>query len=251
MYFGFKDRVAIVTGGTRGIGLATAKALNTEGCTVVVCGRNSSSLLEAEAEGLIALQTDVTQADQVESLIAQVHARFGRIDILVNNAGGSLGGGGFQASAIEQWHRVFEMNVFSALTASKAAIPFMKEKKWGRIIHISSIWGKEGGGGAAYNAAKAAMISMSKSMAHDLAKDGILVNTVAPGSIWFPGGGWDRRMQADPQAIAKFVESDMPFGRFGSPEEVARMVVFLASEAASLVTGACLVVDGGQSHSNI
>jgi len=252
MHMGFKDRVAIVTGGTRGIGLAIAKTLLGEGCgAVAVCGRTKASLDAAAAEGLDTYDVDLTDAGQTEAFIHRVQDRYGRLDILVNNAGGSLGGGGFQASSLDQWRKVLEINLIASLVASKAAIPAMQRQKWGRIIHISSIWGKEGGGGAAYNAAKAALISMSKSMARDLAGDGILVNTVAPGSVWFPGGGWDKRMQADPDAIARFVAQDMPFGRFGSPEEVARVVVFLASEAASLVTGSCLVVDGCQSHSNI
>ena len=250
MHLGFKDRVAIVTGGTRGIGLATAKALATEGCQVAVCGRTSASLRAAEAEGLAAFEVDLNIESQTVAFVDAVQARFGRLDILVNNAGGSLGGGGFQAASIQQWRQVMEINLFAALVASKAAVPHMQRRQWGRIIHISSIWGKESGGGAAYNAAKAALISLSKAMAQDLAKEGILVNTVAPGSILFVGGGWEKRMHADPAAIAAFVERDMPLGRFGNPEEVARTVVFLASEAASLITGACLVADGGQSHSN-
>lgn len=251
MHLGFKDRVAIVTGGTRGIGLATAKALALEGCQVAVCGRSVESLRAAEAEGLFAYETDLNDEAQTTGFVQAVHRRFGRLDILVNNAGGSLGGGGFQASTLDQWRRVMEINLFSALAASKAAVPLMQERGWGRIIHISSIWGKEGGGGAAYNAAKAALISLSKAMARDLAKDGILVNTVAPGSVLFPGGGWDKRLQADPKGIGDFVSRDLPFGRFGAPEEVARTVVFLASEAASLISGSCIVVDGCQSHSNI
>jgi 3-oxoacyl-[acyl-carrier protein] reductase len=127
----------------------------------------------------------------------------------------------------------------------------MQAQEGGVIITISSIYGREGGGHITYNAAKAAEISMSKSLAGELAKDNIRVNSVAPGSILFPGGGWERRQQADPEGIAAFVESDMPLGRFGKPEEVADVVVFLASERASLVTGACLNVDGCQSKSNI
>ncbi len=251
MDLGFKDRVAIVTGGTRGIGLATARALALEGCHVGVCGRSVDSLRAADAEGLFACQADLNDEHQTTAFVDSVHAKFGRLDILVNNAGGSLGGGGFQVSTLDQWRRVMDINLFSALVASKAAVPHMQQRHWGRIIHISSIWGKEGGGGAAYNAAKAALISLSKAMARDLANDGILVNTVAPGSVLFPGGGWDKRMQADPQGIAAFVERDLPLGRFGRPDEVARTVVFLASEAAGLISGSCIVVDGCQSHSNL
>jgi 3-oxoacyl-[acyl-carrier protein] reductase len=246
MHLGLKDRVAIVTGGTRGIGLATANALATEGCIVAVCGRTP-----VQVEGLYSYAVDVTEPDALSGFVNSVHKRFGRLDILVNNVGGSLGGGGFTESSIEQWQGVFDVNVFSTLVASKAAIPHMKPGGYGRIINISSIWGKEGGGGAAYNAAKAAVISMSKAMARDLAPDGILVNAVAPGSILFPGGGWDKKLKADPAKIEKFVQDDMPLGRFGSPEEVARLVVFLASEAASLITGSCIVADGCQSHSNL
>ena len=119
------------------------------------------------------------------------------------------------------------------------------------IIMVSSIWGREGGGHITYNAAKAGEISMSKALAYELASDNIRVNTVAPGSILFPGGGWERRIKADPEGMATFVEQNLPLGRFGKPEEIANVVVFLASERASLVSGACINVDGCQSKSNI
>ena len=134
---------------------------------------------------------------------------------------------------------------------SRAVIPTMQQQGGGVIIMISSIWGREGGGHITYNAAKAAEISMSKSLANELAADNIRVNTVAPGSILFPGGGWNRRQKADPEGIAGFVKRDFPLGRVGKPEEIGDVVVFLASERASLVTGACLNVDGCQSKSNI
>ena len=111
---------------------------------------------------------------------------------------------------------------------------------------IASIWGREAGGGPSYNVAKAAEISLAKAMARDLAKDNIRVNSVAPGSILFPGGGWDRRSKADPEGMKAFVERDFPFQRFGKPEEVAAVVTFLCSPRASWVHGACVVVDGGQ-----
>ena len=132
-------------------------------------------------------------------------------------------------------------------------IPAMKKQKSGSIIFISSIFGRESGGAtlSIYNATKSALISMAKVMATELAGEGIRVNSVAPGSIRFPGGSWDKRCIDDPEGMAKFIENELPIGRFGMVEEVANVVSFLSSEKASLVTGACLNVDGGQSRSLI
>ena len=134
---------------------------------------------------------------------------------------------------------------------SRLVVPIMDAQGSGAIINISSIWGRELGGSSSYNAIKAAEIGLSKNLAKELAPKGIRVNSVAPGSILFPGGGWDRRQKADPDGMARFIEQTMPLGRFGKPEEVANVVVFLASNKASLVTGACINVDGCQSHSLI
>jgi len=251
MDLGLKGRVAAVTGGTRGIGLAIAELLADEGANVAVCARSQASLESVRDRGWLAVEADMTREDDAKRFVDLAAAKWGRLDILVNNAGGSLGGGSFTQSSIEQWRAVMDANVMSTLYASKAAVPHMRAARWGRIIHIASVWGRESGGGSAYNAAKAAVISMSKSMAQDLAKDGILVNVVAPGSVWFPEGGWDKRMQADPAKIEAFVKSDMPLGRFGAPEEVAAVVALLASERGGLVTGACWAVDGSQGKSNI
>jgi 3-oxoacyl-[acyl-carrier protein] reductase len=134
---------------------------------------------------------------------------------------------------------------------SQLVLPGMIERGWGRIVAITSVWGRETGGAPAYNAAKAAEISIVKSLAREVAGKGVTVNSVAPGSILFTGGGWDRRQKADPEGIAEFVRRDMPLGRFGDVDEVASVVAFICSMQASLVNGAVIAVDGGQSRSGI
>jgi 3-oxoacyl-[acyl-carrier protein] reductase len=127
----------------------------------------------------------------------------------------------------------------------------MLARGWGRVVVITSVWGRESGGAPAYNAAKAAEISFVTSLAREVAAKGVTVNAVAPGSVLWEGGGWHRRQQSDPDAIAELVKREMPLGRFGTVDEVANLVAFVCSQQASLVNGACIAVDGGQSRSNI
>lgn len=256
MDLGLRGKVAIVTGGSRGIGRAIALALADEGCAVAISARGREGLDRTveEIRGLgvpaLGVVGDMTRVADVERLFGEAVARLGGVDVLVNNVGGSRGGR-LQDSSDEDFIEAHTANFMAAVRASRLAVPEMRKRGGGRIITISSIWGREAGGTAPYNAAKAAEISLSKSLAKELAMDGILVNTVAPGSILFPGGGWERRRNADPGEMADFVKREMPLGRFGRPEEVAAVVVFLASERASLVTGACIPVDGCQTRSNI
>ena len=145
------------------------------------------------------------------------------------------------------WRRLLAQ---AAVRATRAAVPHLRASGGGCIVHIASIFGRESGGVPAYNAMKAAMISHAKAMALELAPE-IRVNSVAPGSVAFPGGSWGRRLEEDPEGMAAFVQQHIPMGRFGTPEEIANVVVFLCSDRASWVTGACINVDGGQSRSNI
>ena len=250
MDLGLTDKVAIVTGGSRGIGRSIALALAAEGCRVAICARNEEALRATEAElakstDALGIVADVTQAADVERLIQETVDRFGRLDILVNNAGvrGS-------DDTDEIWNAIYESNLLAAARATRAAVPHLRASGSGSVVHITSIYGRESGGPLAYNAIKSAMNSHAKALALELAPD-IRVNAVAPGSIAFPGGSWGRRLKEDPEGMAKFIEENIPLGRFGTPEEIANVVVFLCSSQASWVTGACINVDGGQSHSNI
>ncbi len=253
------DKVAIVTGSSKGLGLATAMALVQEGCRLTICARGEQRLDEAATElrrlsggyeQVLAVGADLATAEGVEKVVAETVGRFGGLDILVNNVGLARGAGIVDTSDAD-WQEALDQTLFPAVRASRLAVPHMRRRGGGSIVMIASIWGRESGGRMTYNAVKAAEISLAKAMAQQLARDNIRVNSVAPGSIRFPGGSWDRRVQEDPEGMAEFVRRELPFGRFGRPEEVGAVVAFLVSPRASWISGASVPVDGCQSRSLI
>jgi len=246
---GLAGRTALVTGGTHGIGLAIARALVGEGARVAVVARGEEALRATETElGVTGVAADLATEEGCERAFQEAVAALGQVDILVNNLGGRAGTT-WADTGVAELEAALTVNLFAAVRMSRQALPGMTARAWGRILVISSIYGRETGGAPSYNAAKAAEISFAASLAREVGAKGVLVNSVAPGSILFDGGSWDRRQKADPEGIAAFVTRELPLHRFGRPEEVAAVVAFLCGERASLVNGACITVDGGQSRS--
>lgn len=251
------DKVALITGSSRGLGFASARALLDEGCRVVICARGAERLQAAAGElgaastpeRVLAVQADLSVADEIAALINRTTETFGGLDILINNVG-RAGGAGVVDTDDQEWQSALDETLFPAIRASRLAVPHLR-RRGGVIIMVTSIWGRESGGRMTYNAVKAAEISLAKSMSRELARDGIRVNSVAPGSISFPGGSWHRRQQEDPEGMTAFVRDNLPLGRFGRAEEVGTVIAFLASPRASWISGACITVDGGQSRSAI
>lgn len=242
----------LVSGGSRGIGRAIALAFAAEGARVAVVARGADGLAEvtaalaARGDGHAAITADVATIDGAAAAVDVAVAALGGLDVVIANVGKS-----FARTAQEMDDADLEAslaaNLWTTARVARNAMPHLARAA-GNLVFVASLFGREAGGAPGYNVAKAAVIALAKALARDHARDGVRVNSVAPGSILFPGGGWDRRQRADPAGIAAFVERELPFGRFGTPEEVADVVVFLASARARWIHGACIAVDGGQSR---
>ncbi|TVP76672.1 MAG: SDR family oxidoreductase [Gemmatimonadales bacterium] len=253
-----EGRVAIVTGASRGIGRGIAGGLAREGCRLAICARGAEALEEAAREleelgaEVVSRALDLTEPHAAATLVSAAVEAFGGVDVVVNNVGGNRRKP-FEETTDQDWSELFDLNVNTAFRTTRAAIPEMRKRGGGSVVFVSSIFGREAGGPglSIYNTTKSAMISAARIMALELAPEGIRVNSVAPGSIRFPGGSWDRRVKEQPEAMEAFVEENLPLGRFGTVEEVANLVTFLASPRASLLTGTCIPVDGSQGRSLI
>ncbi len=255
MDLGLKGKVAMITGASKGLGRAMAKAFGEEGVKLSICARGEAQLKDAAAEfqklgfEVLAMAADVTNSADMTKWMNDTVSRFGGVDILVNNAGGAKPGALGELSE-EAWRETFELNFFSAVRLARMAAEKM-QAHGGVIINISSIYGRESGGPLTYNSSKAAMISFTKMLARETAAKNVRINSIAPGSIQYPGGSWERRFKENPAFEKDFIAHETPAGRLGRPEEVAYAVVMMASPRASWINGAILPVDGAQGRSLI
>lgn len=256
MDLGLSGSVALVAGSSRGIGRAVAEELLREDARVLLTGRDREVLERVRAELAEALSSDRVAAhagDLSDPAVREAAVRmaldsWGRLDVLVANVGSGAGRRGWDQGQ-DEWNRMFAVNLWSSVGIAEAVLPTMLEAGRGSIVFVSSIAGSETlPAPLPYGAAKAALRSYSKGLARELGPRGIRVNCVAPGNVLVPGGTWARRLAEDPAGTEAWIEAEVPMGRMGTPDEIARVVTFLASERASFVTGAWVVADGGQTR---
>lgn len=257
MDLGLINKNALVTGGTHGIGRAIVEALAGEGCNVAFFSRDQKKVIDtAEAlkkhnvksMGMIADALDKASLDEVA---AQIKREWEGVHILINNVGGGgrWGDEDILKTQDKVWDEVYQKNTGAAIFFTKACLPFMMKERFGRVITITSIFGKEAGGRPWFNISKASEIALMKnlSLKHEYAKNAITFNSIAPGNILIEDTGWDEIRLKDPKKFLRDLEKNFPMERMGTPAEVANVVAFLCSGKASLVNGACITVDGGES----
>lgn len=257
MEFGLTDKIAVVGASSKGLGRAIALGLAQEGAKVTICARNSDALDATAADirrqtgsEVLAVPTDVSQPEQVDALINAAISRFGGIDILVNNAGGPRAGR-FAELAAEDYQMAVQLNLMSTINLCRAVVPVMQARGGGRIINLTSVSVKQPVDGLMLsNMARTGVIGFAKTLATEVAPDNILVNNVCPGIIFTDRIQQLATVRAEEAGITfeealERMTADIPLGRIGEPAEFANLVVFLASERASYITGTTIQVDGG------
>ncbi|MBZ0156990.1 MAG: SDR family oxidoreductase [Alphaproteobacteria bacterium] len=258
MNLGLAGKYALVTGGSHGIGLSTALALADEGCNVAVCARNRDRVdgaveaIRAKGVQAIGVSADVMVSEDIDTVMDTVIGAWGTLHILINNVGGGgrWGSPNIEETPEEVWLEVYNKNALAAVRFTLKALPYMRKQKWGRVVTVTSVLGREGGGRPWFNMAKTAQTTLMKNLAlrPELIREGITFNSVAPGCIMIPDTGWDAERKKDPGAFDRMVRESYPLGRLGTPEEVSSVIVFVCSEQASLLNGASLPVDGAESR---
>ena len=256
MDLGLTGSVALVAGSSRGIGHAVADCLLAEGARVMLTGRDPA-VLEAARAGLagrhgearvLAVAGDLADPARRDAVLQATYGAWGRLDVLVAGVGSGAGRRGWNQGQAE-WERMFAVNLWTSSAMAEAALPGMLAAGRGSIVFISSIAGGETlAAPPPYGAAKAALRSYSKALARELGGSGVRVNCVAPGNVLVAGGGWEGRLAADRAGVEAYIASEVPLGRFGTPEEIAAVVTFIASPRAAFVTGSWVVADGGQTR---
>ena len=247
-----QDKSVLITGGSKGIGLRTAMEFAREGCKVAIVARGSEDLQQAAAQigatgaPVATIQADVSRAEDAAHIVDSCVEQLGGLDILINNVGGNIGGSTLSESTDADWLATFELNVHAAVRLTRQAVPHLRRRPGAAVVHVSSIsgWTEQLAGSGQYGASKAGLIFLTEVVALELAKDDIRVNVVSPGSIIWEGSGWDRARQTQPEAFAAYERDGFPMGRLGHPEEVADVIVFLASPRANWINGRNIPVDG-------
>ena len=257
MDLGLRNKVALVVAASRGLGYAVAEELAAEGASLVICGRDTKTITQAGAEiadktgaHVLAVAADVSAADDVTQLVASAITRFGRVDILVTNAGGPPAGS-FETLTVEQWEEATRLTLYSAINLAREVLPGMKERKWGRILNITSIAVKQPVDNLMLsNSLRSAVTGFARTLANEVAGYGITVNNILPGYTRTERVEELASMMATRQGIsaAEFKsrwEHEIPMGRLGEPHEFAALAAFLVSQRASYITGTSVPVDGG------
>ena len=247
-----EGKVALITGASKGIGMATALAFADEGCDVAICARDAAALAAASDEiaargvRVAAVTADVCDGDDAERLVDACARELGGLDILVNNVGGGIGASRLLETTDDDWRQTYELNLVQTARMMRLAAPRIRARGGGSIVNIASIsgWSPQLVGRGQYGAAKAALIFDAERWALEFVPYRIRVNTVSPGSILCPGNGWDLLCQKEPEMFAEYERDGFPMGRLGRPREVADVILFLASMRANWINGRNIPVDG-------